>query len=109
MSMWWTIVVASVGTYLIRGSFLWLHGRIAIPPAIECGLRYVPPAVLAALTVPAVVTPRGTVDLAAPELLAGAIAAVVAWRTRSITATLVVGLAALWTTAWLYRTAGIGS
>jgi branched-subunit amino acid transport protein len=58
-------------------------------------LRQIPPAALAAIVVPDLVRPRGHVDLWQPELAAGAIAAVVFWRTRSTAATLVVGMTVL--------------
>lgn len=98
MSGWITVVVAGLGTYLIRGSFIWLHGRWVVPPLVARALRFVPPAVLAALIAPAVVAPRGIVEALppAPELLAALAAAVVAWRTRSIAATIAVGLPVLW-------------
>ena len=56
------------------------------------------PAVLAALVLPALVRPQGPVDLTAENLrlLSGLLAAVVAWRTRSVAATTVAGLGALW-------------
>jgi branched-subunit amino acid transport protein len=61
-------------------------------------LRYVPAAVLAALVVPAVVSLEPTVvrTLTADRLLAGAVAAGVAWYTEDVTSTIVVGLVALW-------------
>ena len=55
-------------------------------------LRQIPPAALAALVVPAFLRPEGELDLWSPELAAGLVATVVCWRTKSITATLVVGM-----------------
>jgi branched-subunit amino acid transport protein len=94
----WTIIVAGgVGTYLLRLSFLALFERIgAVPPRVEYALRFVPAAVLAALVAPAVVFTDGGGSAVAPaQLLAGAAAAVVAYRTESIVATIAVGLAVL--------------
>lgn len=103
MNTWGVIVIAGIGTYFLRGVFVWLHGRWTVPPAVERGLRYVPPAVLAALVAPEVIAPDGSIAIAppAPELLAATVAALVAWRTRSIAATLAVGLPALWVFQWL--------
>lgn len=103
MKGWVVVVVAGLGTYLLRGIFIWLHGRWEVPPALERALRFVPPSVLAALIVPEVVAPRGGVELfpPAPELLAASVAGIVAWRTRSVAATLVAGLTALWLIQWI--------
>jgi branched-subunit amino acid transport protein len=64
-------------------------------PLLRRWLRYVPPAVLAALVVPPILAPQGhlEVDLPALALLAGA---VVAWRTRSVLWTIVGGMAVFW-------------
>lgn len=95
--VWTIIVVGGVGTYLLRLSFLALFERIgSVPPRLEYALRFVPAAVLAALVAPAVVFADGGGSAVAPaQLLAGAAAAAVAYRTESIAATIGVGLAVL--------------
>ncbi|MFB6204929.1 MAG: AzlD domain-containing protein [Haloglomus sp.] len=95
--VWLVILAAGVGTFLFRASFLFLFERFGgVPPRLERALRYVPAAVLAALVVPALVAPDGTpVLLGNDRLLAGALAALVAWRTESVLATIAVGLVAL--------------
>jgi branched-subunit amino acid transport protein len=45
--------------------------------------------------VPALLRPHGELDLFSPRLLAGVVAALVAWRTRNVAATLVVGMGLL--------------
>ena len=98
-SVWAVIVAVGVATFCIRLSFIYLFGRIdTVPPAVTRALRYVPAAVLAALVVPAVVSvePSAVETLTADRFLAGAVAALVAWRTEDVTATIVVGLVALW-------------
>ena len=91
-----TIVLAGTGTYLLRVSFLAAARRLVdLPPLTDRILRQIPPAVLAALVVPALVRPEGRFDLWQPELLAGLMAAYVSWRTRSIALTLVVGMGVL--------------
>lgn len=93
---WLAIVLAGVGTYLLRASFLvFAHRLVDLPPLVTRVLRQIPPAVLAALVLPALVRPEGTLDLWQPQLLAGAVAAVVSWRTRNIALTLVVGMTLL--------------
>jgi branched-subunit amino acid transport protein len=93
---WAAIVLAGAGTYALRASFLAAARRLVdLPPLVERVLRQIPPAVLAALTVPALVRPGGELDLWQPRLLAGVVAGIVSWRTRSIALTLVVGMALL--------------
>lgn len=98
-SVWAVIVAVGVCTFGIRLSFIYLFSRIdSVPPRVTQALRYVPAAVLAALVVPAVVSvePSLTATLTADRFLAGCVAALVAWYTEDVTATIVVGLVALW-------------
>jgi len=97
--VWAAIAVIGICTYAIRFSFIYLFGRIdAVPPRIRRVLRYVPAAVLAALVVPSVVAVEATVGatLLDDRVLAGAVAAAVAWRTENVLATIVVGMGTLW-------------
>jgi len=95
-SAWLTIVLASLGTFVLRASFLVVADRLVdLPPLTQRILRQIPPAVLAALVLPALVRPEGTLDLWQPRLLAGLVAAAVSWRTRNVGLTLVVGMAVL--------------
>ncbi|NNC22707.1 AzlD domain-containing protein [Salinisphaera sp. USBA-960] len=98
VGLWLTIVVAGVATYLLRWSFLGFLGRYRMPDVVAEALDFVPPAVLAAIVVPAVVShdSGALVSIFEPRLWAAVIAGVVAWRTRSIFYTIVVGMAALW-------------
>jgi branched-subunit amino acid transport protein len=91
--VWVAVVLAGIGTYLMRASFLVLAHRLAdVPPALQRLLRQIPPAALAAIVVPAFLRPEDQIDLSQPRFLAGVAAAVVAWRTKSIALTLAVGL-----------------
>jgi branched-subunit amino acid transport protein len=90
---WTAILLAGLGTFLMRASFLLAAHRLAdVPESFQRVLRQIPPAALAALVVPAFLRPDGQLDLWSPELAAGLVAAAVCWRTKSITATLVVGM-----------------
>lgn len=97
MSATWTaIVLAGIGTFLMRASFLLVAHRMAeVPEGVRRVLRQIPPAALAALVVPAFLRPDGELGLWSPELAAGALAGLVCWRTRSTVATLVVGMGAV--------------
>jgi branched-subunit amino acid transport protein len=104
------LVVAAVGAvnFLSRLSFIALFARREMPALLRRALRYVPAAMLTAIVVPAVVLAEpGTTGAALPaeRLAAALVAGVVAWRTRSVTATILVGMAVLWVLAWVLRTA----
>jgi branched-subunit amino acid transport protein len=91
--VWVAIVVAGVGTYAMRVSFLVFAHRLAdVPPAVQRLLRQIPPAALAAIVVPALLRPEGNLDVWHARFLAGLVAAAAAWRTRNIALTLVVGI-----------------
>lgn len=95
-SVWLVIALSGAGTYVMRASFLALAHRMAtVPPGVARMLRQIPPAALAAIILPALVRPRGHLDLLQPELLAGVAAALVAWRTRNVGVTLLVGIGLL--------------
>ncbi len=97
-----TMVLAIIGmgliTFLIRLSLFLLPERVTLAPWMLRALRYVPAAVLSAIIVPELLLPGGTLDISLgnEHLLAGAMAAVVAWRTRNILLTVGVGLGLLW-------------
>lgn len=85
-------------TYLIRLSLFLLPERAMLPPWMLRALRYVPAAVLSAIILPELLLPEGTFDLSLgnERLLAGVVAAVVAWRTRNVLLTVGAGLVLLW-------------
>lgn len=101
--VWTLIVIVGVGLYAIRLSFLQLRGLVdEFPPALERALVYLPVAVLAALIFPAVFTLDWTIgSVVNARAVAASMAVVVAWRTRSMVATIVVGMAVLWTVTYL--------
>lgn len=91
--VWVAIVLAAAGTYAMRASFLATAHRLAeLPPWADRVLRQIPPAALAAIVLPALVRPDAAVDLFQPRLLGGILAGIVAWKTRSVTLTLVLGM-----------------
>jgi branched-subunit amino acid transport protein len=96
--IWILLGVIGIASFALRLSFIqWFSAR-SIPQWLQRALRFVPAAVLAALVVPAIVytgaSPGFTLEN--PRLLAGAIAAVVAWRTRNVLWTMAAGMGALW-------------
>lgn len=93
---WLAIVLAAAGTFAMRAVFLVAAQRLAeVPAPVQRVLRQIPPAALASIVVPELLRPRSHLDLWQPELAAGAVAALVIWRTRSTVLTLVTGMAVL--------------
>jgi branched-subunit amino acid transport protein len=88
----------ALATMATRIPVLMLLSRRQMPQAIFRALRYVPPAVLSAIIFPAVLRPGGDwhfgLDNAA--LIGSLVAATVAWRSRNLLLTIVVGMAVLW-------------
>jgi len=97
LAVWAVILAVALGTFGFRFSFIYLVERVEdVPPLAERALRYVAPAVLAALVAPSVLVVDGSIALLGNDrLLAGLVGAAVAWRTESILWTMVVGVGAL--------------
>lgn len=76
--MWLTILGMSAVSYALRVTTL-VTGR-QFPAWLARGLAYVPIALFAALAAPGLVRPHGQITVG-PELAAGIVAALVAWRT----------------------------
>lgn len=93
-----TILGMGAITYAVRLSMFVLLGRVELPDWLRRALRYVPPTVLSAIIFPELFMPGGTLDISLHNfrLLAGLVAVVVAWRTRSILLTLIAGMGVLW-------------
>jgi branched-subunit amino acid transport protein len=103
MNIWLTMLLAGLVTFTIRLSFIWIIGRRSIPPLLRRALRLVPPAVLTAIIFPEIFMPTGQLDLSLgnARLLAAVLATLVAWRTRNVVLTIVVGMLAVWLFQWL--------
>jgi branched-subunit amino acid transport protein len=98
MGLWLTIIAVGIVTVTLRASFIMLLGHIAMPHSLLRSLRYVPPAVLSALIVPELVAQGGQLAIGwnNPRLIAGVIAAIIAWRTKNVLLTIAVGMIVLW-------------
>lgn len=95
--LWAVILAMGLGTFALRFSLLGLSGHVeGVPPRAERALQFVPAAVIAALVFPALFVVDGAFTVVGNDrLLAGLIAAPVAWRTEDILTTIVVGVGAL--------------
>lgn len=92
MSVWWIILWLGVVSLLLRVSSLVLFRNRRLPDGISASLGLVPAAVLSALVAPELFVHGGQLEVAGPRLLAGVLAGVVAWKTRNVFWTLMVGL-----------------
>lgn len=98
-TVWFLTLSIAIVTFGFRYSFIALFGRVdEVPNRVEQALEYVPSAVLAALVVPPLLAPNETISvgLGNEQLLAGIVAALVAWRTQSMLATILTGMGVLW-------------
>ena len=90
------VMVVAVGTLAMRASMVTLLADVTIPPRVEQGLSLVAPAVLAGLVAQTLFLDHGDWRPLGTWYLAGAVAAVVAWRTRSFGWTLLTGMLSVW-------------
>jgi branched-subunit amino acid transport protein len=92
------LAVAGLVTFATRLSFIALMGRFETPPVLARALRYVAPAVLSAIVFQELLVRDRTVQLSFGNLrlIAGVLAAGVAWRTRNVLLTIATGMCALW-------------
>ena len=97
-SIWLLFLAIGLGTFTLRFLFIYLFGKIEMPDWLRRALRFVPAAALAALVFPALTHPTGHLDISLQNfrLLAGLGDAVVAWKTRNVLLTLIIGMILLW-------------
>jgi len=98
LEIWLIILGGMVVTYLTRLSFTVLVPPDRFPPTFINGLVYIPPAVLAAIVLPELLLVDGDIMLSPTnhQLVAGILAALVAWRLKSTWLAIAVGMLALW-------------
>ncbi|MDR3575493.1 MAG: AzlD domain-containing protein [Anaerolineaceae bacterium] len=97
MNIWLIIILGGLLTFSIRLSFVYLLQHVEVPLWFKNSLRFVPPAVLSAIILPEISAPNGPIDISwrNPQLLAGIVAVLVAWRTKNVLLTIAVGIVAL--------------
>lgn len=93
---WIALVAIGVTAFFFRASFHLVHERVRLAPWLARALDYVPPAVVAALLLPALLRPAVDEPISVARLVAVALAFVVARRTRQLLLTLGAGMLALW-------------
>jgi branched-subunit amino acid transport protein len=84
-------------TFMTRFGAQLLLRRLGMPAWVDRWLKHVPTGILTALIIPALLLPRGHLDLTLANhyLLAGILAAVVAYKFRSVVLTMGAGFAAV--------------
>lgn len=106
MSQFEMLLVAGMAavTFGVRYPVLAVVGRVDLPSALVDAMKFIPPAVLTAIIVPSMLMPNGTLYLSYTNayLVAGITAAVVAWRTKNLLLTIVIGMVTLW--GWRFLT-----
>lgn len=97
MNIWVIMIIGGLLTFATRLSFILLLDRIKVPDWFRRGLRFVPVAVLSAIILPELTSPNNTLFLSwrNPELLAGIVAILVAWKTKNVLLTILAGMVAL--------------
>jgi branched-subunit amino acid transport protein len=97
MNIWLVMLLGGLLTFATRLSFIFLLDRIKVPDWFRRGLRFVPVAVLSAIILPELTNPGGNLLLPwrNPQLLAGLVAILVAWKTKNVLLTIAAGMGAL--------------
>ncbi len=99
MNVWLILIGMALVTFVSRAlPLVTMSGTPA--PQLERVLRYVPPAIFAALIVPALIVPNGALEVGL-TLWAGIIGGLVALWTRSMALTILAGLLAFAALRWL--------
>jgi len=94
--IWLSIVAMTIITLATRTVMLVFGDRIPLPERVQHALRFAPVCALTALIAPELLTEQGAwaISLANAKLVAGAIAVAVMLATRSMMATMGIGMAA---------------
>lgn len=101
MTVWLVLMGMGLVTFALRLALVLLIGRMELPQSLRRLLRFVPPAVLGAIIFMAVLMPApdGVLllsPLANVQIIAAGMAVLVAWRTKKILPTILVGIVSFW-------------
>ncbi|WP_269530780.1 AzlD domain-containing protein [Chitinimonas sp. BJYL2] len=100
----WLLIAGMAGvTFAIRYAFYALGDKVAFPPWVQRALRYVPVAVLTAITVPMVLLPDGQhwqLDWRNPWLIGCLSSGLIVWYFRHLLAGIGGGMVVYF--AWRY-------
>ena len=96
VEVWVTVVLMTVVTVATRTVMIVFGDRIPLPERVQHALRFAPACALTALIAPELLTEQGAwaISLANAKLIGGAVAIAVMLATRSMLATMGLGMAA---------------
>ncbi len=98
MNIWLVMIIIGLFTFATRFIFIALLERIKLPRNFQRALRFVPIAVLSAIIAPELGYTNNQLALIPtnPRLLAGIVATLVAYKTKSVIWTISAGMAVFW-------------
>jgi len=98
MNIWIIMIILGLLTFATRLSFIALFERINLPRNFQRALRFVPIAVLSAIIAPELGYSNNVLAISPtnPRLLAGLVATLVAYKTKSVIWTISIGMAVFW-------------
>lgn len=106
MQEFWLILGMFVVTFGIRYVMFAFANSLKFSPKLEQALRYVPPTVLTAIILPAVLYPHGQLFLSwrNPYLLAAVLSIVLAFTMRDLLKTIAIGMLVFFALRYLFAT-----
>ena len=96
MNAWAAVLLAGVGSYLLRVSMLVLAARRGLPPIVERSARVAVPVAFAALATTALAAEVGADTESLAPVAAVAVGGVAVHRTGSVHAALLAGMPTMW-------------
>lgn len=100
--IWVVLITSTIGTFLLRYSFLWLNDKIQFSDTVAEWLKLIPATAIVSLIVPALMASPSVLEGGGGQKLCSLIVAIlIMWKTRSPTLTLVIGMGTLWFIRWL--------
>ena len=97
MNVWAVLLLGGLITFGMRFSLIYLFGKFDIPETVSRAPHYVSPAVLSAIVFPELFLHNGMLNVRWDNfrLLAGLVAVIAAWFSKSTLITILAGMAAL--------------
>lgn len=98
------IAAMAMVTFLIRYPLLAISSRIKLPSQLIKALTYLPPAILTAIVVPAVLIStedKMVLSYTNPKLVGAIAASLVGWWSKNLLATIVIGMTVFLCWQWL--------
>ena len=94
LEIWLVIIGLTIVTLLMRSSFLMLGDYFPLPDRVQHGLRYAPVCALVALVTPELFLTQTGFDfsISNPKLAAGLAAVIITLTTRSMIASMAIGM-----------------